>query len=232
MKVGLQTISWGPTPSSLVEFLSCASDLDCAGIELAQAVEVLGSADEIRDQVGKCELKIAGLAGGSLVSRIPYAMVLKPDYLYVDEWDEPAVVNAIRLGLKVAIHPHFCKALNTIQSVRPYLDHFPDVGLILDTAHQYLSDDDVIGAFEKFRERVVSIHLKDWHPKFGKSPQHFARGFTHLGHGILSDVLERLVVAAKLLRYDKWLIIEQDSPPGDPCEYAKKSREWLRTFGV
>jgi sugar phosphate isomerase/epimerase len=232
MKLGLQTISWGSTPMSVDGILACAQTLGCEGVELAQIVDLLGSVEQISDQASQRGLRIAGLAGGSLRSRIPYAAPLGVDYLYIDEWDENSVREAIERGLTVAVHPHFCKSLSTVESVRPYLDRFPDLRLILDCAHQYLANDDVVAAMETYHERVISIHLKDWHPRFGKSPQHFARGFTHLGGGVLGEILTRMVLTIKRFDYQGWVIIEHDSPPGDPCEYAKRSREWLRTYGI
>jgi sugar phosphate isomerase/epimerase len=232
MKIGLQTISWGACPGGVGELVRCASCLDCVGIEFAQALDVLGPIDELLATITASSIRIAGLAGGSLAARLSPALRIRPDYLYADEWDQEAVERALDAGLTVALHPHFCKHLDTIESVVPYLEKYPELGLILDTAHQYLANDDVLEMYKLFAARVVSIHLKDWQPRFGRSPQHFARGFTYLGGGILGDNIRQLLLSTKERDYSGWLIIEQDSPPGAPCEYAGKSREWLRTLGI
>lgn len=133
---------------------------------------------------------------GALTSRILAAEVLRPDYLYLDEWDKPAVLEAFNHALKIGLHPHYCKELETVSDAMPYLQRCPELGLILDTAHQYMSDDSTTRAFETSRDRVVAIHLKDWQPRFGRSPQGFARGLTFLGGGVLREQLEQIINAA------------------------------------
>src|SRR5579875_714673 len=138
MKIGLQTISWGQNPESLDEIACCAADLGFGGLEFAQSLDALGALDTIQDTLKTRHLAVAGLAGGALTSRILAAEVLRPDYLYLDEWDEPAVLEAFNHALKIGLHPHYCKELETVSDAMPYLERYPELGLILDTAHQYL----------------------------------------------------------------------------------------------
>jgi len=232
MKLGLQTLGWGTNVEALAASSECAADMGCDGIEIGQPLNALGKAEYISQTVQGHGLRIAGLAGGALRSRMDRVGSLRPEYLYVDEWDQTAVLDAMSRGLTVALHPHYYKRIDTIKSARYYLDKFPKLGLILDPAHQYLCDDDALQALKTFQRRVVSIHLKDWQPNHGRSPQLFGRGFTYLGNGILKRHLKELVAYALRIQYSGWLIIDHESPPRDPCEYARRSREWLRSMEI
>lgn len=232
MKVGLQTISWGSQIDNIQALAETAQQLGYQGIEFAQRVETLPSSEGLALLLKEHDLAFVGFAGGCLSDRISYASRLSPCYLYTDEWDEAAIREAIGEGFIVGLHPHKYKDIDTIAKAEPYLVDFPELGLILDTAHLHLTGDDVVQGFRKHEKRVLAIHMKDWTDRFGTAPLRFARGFAALGRGVLGSVLEDMVSALLDSSYDGWVIVEQDSPDGNPEECARISREWLHNHGI
>lgn len=231
MKIGIQTISWGTRIDDLRLLAAQVSHLGYQGLEFAQNVNTLGSPDELCRILNEHQLSAVGFAGGSLRSRAAYAQLLQPQYLYIDEWDETEVREAMGIGYTIGIHPHLYKSIGSMREADKYLQKFPQLKLIADTAHLYLAGDNVLETLEKYGDRVNAVHLKDWTSRFGRSPFRFARGFTELGRGELSQLLEAIVEYLQTIDYRGWVIVEQDTPNGDPVDSARVSREWLRGRG-
>jgi sugar phosphate isomerase/epimerase len=232
VKIGLQTILWGTTFHNMNVVAANARQLGYEGLEFAQTVDTLGGAAKLRQLLDGYDLHPVGLTGGSLRSRIEYAVELAPSYLCIDEWEEESVARAIKKGLRVGIHPHLYKTVATMCDAESYLREFPELGLILDTAHQYLADDNVLNAIKDHHNRILAIHLKDWSSRYGRSPFRYARGFCPLGTGELGDVLEDTIQYLIQSDFDGWLIVEQDTPYGNPMDSARISREWLKERGL
>jgi len=233
MKLGLQTISFGPKLPALATTLGRISDLGFDGVEFAQRVETFGlTGGELRKLLDSLDLVPCGLAGGSLQNRLEYAETLLPEYLYIDEWDEPVVRAAMDRGFVVALHPHFYKDIETISLAERYLQTCPDLRLILDTAHAALAGDDCLAGLGKHLDRVAAIHFKDWNNRHDRSPLRFARGFCALGRGSLGSTLELVLRTLVDANFQGWLIVEQDTSYGDPLDCAKESLDWLCTHGL
>jgi len=158
--------------------------------------------------------------------------MLQPQYLYVDEWDETEVQEAMDRGYTIGIHPHLYKSIGSIREADPYLQKFPQLKLIADTAHLHLAGDDVLQTLERYGDRVIAVHLKDWTSRFGRSPFRFARGFNELGQGDLKELLQSVVAYLQRADYRGWIIVEQDTPNGSPIDSARISREWLSQRGL
>lgn len=231
MKLALQTISWGPSILDLRELLTRARDLGFQGVELAQLPQNLGPVDRLVRLAQETGVRIAGLAGGSLAERMEFARATSTDYLYLDEWEETAVADAISSHLRVGVHPHMFKTLGRVEDAVPYLTRFPQLGLILDVAHSCLAEENTVEELRRFRDRLLAVHLKDWTPRFGRSPFRFARGFVALGQGILSDTLLRVTSELASTSFEGWLVVEQDTAHGDPFDCARQSLDWLRDNG-
>jgi len=231
-KIGIQTISWGSRIEDINLALSQIGQLSYNGVEFAQSVDVLGPAAELGKMLNEYKLCPIGLAGGSLLSRVEYAQQLDPEYLYTDEWDESGIALALEKGYVVGLHPHIYKSIGSLRTAEECLQKYPQLRLIVDTAHFYLTGDDVIETLKRYEDRVIAVHLKDWTSRFGKSLFRFARGFTELGKGDLRGLLDSVVSHLMKSQYEGWIIVEQDNPNGEPEESARISREWLRARGL
>lgn len=232
MRVGLQTISWGDRIVDLDGLVKVAAGLGYQGLEFAQKPDALPPAHKLKSLLAEHNLCLAGLAGGDLGHRVEYASSLDSVYLYADEWDEHAVSLALERGFIVGLHPHRYKGIETIADTEPYLDRHPRLGLILDTAHQHLAADDIVSGLSRHASRVVAVHFKDWTRLYGTSPLRFARGFVALGQGELGDLLEQTLSALVKRAYEGWIMVEQDTPHGDPAAAARVSRQWLAERGL
>jgi len=228
MRVGLQTITWGAALPEPKSFGRDVREAGFEGLEFAQRVAMLGPATAWRDALAQYQLVAIGLAGGALADRVSYAHDLGCLYLYADEWDEAGVAAAIKTGLRIGLHPHVYKEMDTVAKAEVYLGRFPELGLVLDTAHLYLAGDDFLGALKRYASRVWAVHLKDWSSRYGIAPLRFARGFTSLGDGDLASFLDDVVCCLQEIHYQGWLVVEQDhSSALSPFESAKRSRAWL-----
>lgn len=232
MKIGLQTIVWGTTFQDMNSVVGVARQLGYEGLEFGQIPERLGPASDLRRLLADNEIYPVGLTGGSLQSQIEYGEQLRPYYLCTDVWDQAAVISASEKGLRVGIHPHIYKTLETIRDADRYLREYPKLGLILDTGHQYLADDDILEAIGNYHDRILAVHLKDWNSRYGRSPFRYARGFCPLGTGKLHTLLEKTIKRLIGLNFDGWIIVEHETPYVDAMDCAKVSREWLRAQGV
>jgi inosose dehydratase len=121
----------------------------------------------------------------------------------------------------------------------------PDlVGICLDTGHYSYSFGNPRDAIRQYGRRIRYIHLKDVDPavreRVASNGLDFygavrAGVFTPLGRGCaqIGDVVSDLLSAG----YQGWLVAEQDvlmplAKGGTPFENARKSREFLRQFGL
>jgi sugar phosphate isomerase/epimerase len=232
MRLALQTVSLGPMFRDFDAVAERIRSLGYEGVELGQMPAALEPASKLAATLHATKLTLAGLAGGSLQSRLAIAAELRPAYLYVDEWEPEAVEQAMELQLRLALHPHAYKPLGSLQAARRLLTDVPTLKLIVDVAHSYLADEDPIDAFEQHWPRIVAVHLKDWTHRYGRTPFRFARGFTALGSGQLGQQLDRVVQELKRRSFEGWLVVEQNTPHGDPLDCARESRDWLRDHGI
>jgi sugar phosphate isomerase/epimerase len=231
-RVGIQTISWGPWIEDLASVLESLCTLGYHGVEFAQPLRNLPSPDALRTLFASSGLTLLGLAGGDLMARTAFGQHCQPLYLYADEWDQRGIDQARSNGLRVALHPHVFKGIGSIAVAAEKLDTSPDLSLIVDTAHVYLAGEDFVAETEKYLDRIIAVHLKDWNSSYGRGANSFARGFTRLGRGELSDMIKRLVDLLLTHNYSGWVVVEQDTPEGDPLDCAAESRQWLRDLGV
>lgn len=232
MKIGIQSISWGTQIDDFAAFAKSVREAGYDGVEISQKTRHLCPPSELRAILDDAGIALVGLAGGSLIDRASFAEFAKPVYLYCDECDVDAITSALDESLTVALHPHYHKPIESVAQALPLLERFPALKLILDTAHSYLVGDRIVDLLRRHIDRVVAVHLKDWTNRYGRSPYRFARGFTPLGEGMLEETLQQTVRWLADNDFDGWVIVEQDTPHGEPVDCAVKSRTWLRCNGI
>jgi len=137
-------------------------------------------------------------------------------------------------GIAVGLHNHLGSPVESQSELETFLTQCPGAGLILDTAHLAAADGDPVEIVNKYGDRIISVHLKDWfvtHPEIGldRWPQ---RGrFCELGAGNIG--MDNIAVMKALVQagYDGWILIEQDTHLQDPLVDLKHSRDVLREAG-
>lgn len=137
-------------------------------------------------------------------------------------------------GIQVGLHNHLGSPVESQEQLEDFLRRCPTCGLILDTAHLAAADGDAVEIVQKYGDRLVAVHLKDWlltNPEIGLE-QWFRRGrFCELGAGNIGldniAVMKAIVAAG----YDGWIFVEHDTHLQDPLKDLAISREYLRQAG-
>jgi inosose dehydratase len=145
-------------------------------------------------------------------------------------------------GLRTVFHHHCAGFVETPDEIARFLELTdPDaIGLVFDTGHFAFGAGhcDVLQGFERFRERIRYIHLKDCHPEIAR--QAYVNRwdyFEALRHGVFCELGKGGVDFPAVLQwlreqsYDGYVLVEQDVLPGmgAPRESARRNREYLHS---
>lgn len=250
MRVGIQTVSWGPRPRiSINTMLEEAKRAGYEGVELMQDPRVLGEPEQLVTALQDHGLTLLGFSGGSVEERIEYVRRLEKlmgdqppsfgwgiriyknkdmtrPYVYVDEWREDHHAPLLKqTDVVLALHPHMFTTVQTATEAARVLDAHPELSFLPDTAHLAIAGDDPVRAIELNFSRLAAVHLKDWTAEFGRAYPFYARGFVHLGVGTVP--VKTVVGMLEKMNYVGWLVVEQDWA-ANPFASAEASRVWLR----
>jgi signal transduction histidine kinase/sugar phosphate isomerase/epimerase len=235
MKVGIQTILWGTKVPDLAGMLGQIASYGFQGVEFAQSPRALPTLPQLLSLLETHNLELVGLAGGTLRERVAYCGDFRPNYLYVDTWDETEGIAALEAGFTLALHPHLFKNIsrlaNAVKLLQQYRPKYGDrIRLLPDTAHMYIAGDDPAAAIQKHKDVLAGVHLKDWTGRYGRSYHRYARGFVELGRGEVG-----LDAALKELRPPvrcPWLVVELDTSSSEQSETLRALAEWLADRGL
>jgi len=140
------------------------------------------------------------------------------------------------MGIKVVFHNHVGTYVETEAETGRLLEE-TDPALVswcLDCGHLAYGGGDNLRALEKYGNRVGYVHIKDVDgqvlQKSRENGWSFAQAlksyiFAPLGEGIarVPEVIDSLRQAG----YTGWVVIEQDTTPGDPTKVAERNRHYL-----
>jgi inosose dehydratase len=138
--------------------------------------------------------------------------------------------------VKVVFHNHVGTYVETQDETARLLDETDPqlVGWCFDCGHLAYGGGDNLEMIERYGNRIGYVHIKDLDKSILEQAKthgwSFAQAlksyiFAPLGQGAarIPDVVEKL----RLADYEGWVVIEQDTTPGDPTETARKNREYL-----
>lgn len=140
---------------------------------------------------------------------------------------------AAKYGVKAAVHNHLGMAVETMEQVEEYLKRCPDGGLILDDAHLAAAGGDPVRIIEKYLDRIVAVHVKDYvyidrsNPNWWESIR-----FCELGAGEMGDINKEVLTLLVKKGYDGWVYIEHDTHLQQPEKDLAISREYMRKCGI
>jgi len=146
-------------------------------------------------------------------------------------------------GLRTVFHHHCAGYVETPEEIARFLELTDPggIGLVFDTGHftYGAGHADVLGALERYGDRVWYIHFKDCDPDVAAR----ARAeewdyFAALRHGVFCELGKGAVDFPAVLRwlaarrYEGYVLVEQDVLPGmgAPEESARRNREYLRSI--
>lgn len=135
-------------------------------------------------------------------------------------------------GIRTAVHNHLGTKVETQEQLETFLEKCPDAGLIFDIGHLGAAGGNVREIFDKYYDRIVAVHLKDWKIDPKNAVWKGTGYFCALGEGVLAEE-NRYVVENCIKRgFDGWILVEQDTHMREPLEDLKQSRELIRTWGL
>ena len=140
------------------------------------------------------------------------------------------------VGVQLVFHNHVGTYVETEEETRRLLDVTDPslVGWCLDCGHLTYGGGDTLNMLQKYGQRVGYVHIKDvdgeilqrslrerW--SFHSALKAFI--FAKLGQGIVN--IPAVIGALKDDGYGGWLVVEQDTTPGDPTRVARENRVYL-----
>jgi inosose dehydratase len=143
-------------------------------------------------------------------------------------------------GYEPTLHPHTSTFVESPQEIERALE-LTDIGVLVDTGHLLLGGSDPIASIRSWGARVTYVHVKDVRLDVVRGVvaeradvlEGWRRGmFCELGQGDV-DLLA-FFAALRDVRYDGWVVVEQDRIPREGEELAEsamaqvRNRDWLR----
>lgn len=122
------------------------------------------------------------------------------------------------------------RADSLIEDCKYIIDNAPDVGFVLDAGNFFCVREDVLTAYEVFRDRIVHSHIKDWeYNEFGRIVRSYMPPLRSavMGKGLLP--LDTLITRMRDDGYSGSLLLEVNGRPFD-TELLDKSAEYLLSF--
>lgn len=156
-----------------------------------------------------------------------------------------AVACAVRddTGLRTVFHPHCGGYVETAAEIGELMTRTDParLGLCLDTGHLVYAGADPLAVLADHQSRIWHVHFKDCDPAVAQKAREQGLGylaavrsqlFCELGRGSV----DFRAVAAALgdMKYDGWIVVEQDVFPGSgtPADSAERNRRFLRKLGL
>jgi len=246
MKFGVADYGMNVYEGGLFDIEQRLEDLKKIGYDGTERLEAVSPSDAIQKAAlyRRCGADFATCRGPSVQTGTEWTAALGKEYVWVqvgggsfDAFCRQASTQAQlakRWGIKVALHNHMGSAVETQQQLEEFLKRCADCWLLFDTAHLAATSGDCLAIAEKYADRIVALHLKDWimtKPELGldKWPQ---RGrFCELGAGNIG--LDNAAVLKTVAKkgFDGWVHVEQDSHLQDPIKDLAVSRKYLRDAG-
>ena len=146
-------------------------------------------------------------------------------------------------GLRTVFHHHCAGYVETPDEIARFLELTDPgaIGLVFDTGHYAYGAGhcNVMQGLERFKERVVYMHLKDCQPEVARQARiNEWDYFEALRHGVFCELGQGDVDFPAVLQWLKknsyagYTLVEQDVLPGmgAPKESARRNREYLRSI--
>ncbi|MFA7636695.1 MAG: sugar phosphate isomerase/epimerase [Monoglobales bacterium] len=141
--------------------------------------------------------------------------------------------TAAKYGLKVGIHNHLGSLVESQQELVDFLKACPETGLILDDAHLAGANGNPIEIIEKYFNRIVAVHVKDYVIKDASAIEWYNRlRFCGLGGGEMGSLNKEVIKLLVKKGYDGWIYLEHDTHLQEAEIDLKISREYIKSCGL
>jgi inosose dehydratase len=156
-----------------------------------------------------------------------------------------AVARAVfqETGLRTVVHHHCAGYVETPAEISELLARTDPalVGLCLDTGHYLFGGGDPLSGLRQHAQRIWHVHFKDCHPAIAaRSKEQDLDYFGAVRAGVFCELgqgeIDFATIKAELdkLKYDGWIVVEQDVLPGmgTPKASAQRNRDFLKSIGL
>lgn len=229
MRFAISSLHLGPDLVEPKKFFDAAFLAGFQGVEIAQSPNrIKASATELLGMATKRNLKISGFVFGRLEERQSFAEQTHSDYLVLSEWDDE-IRRSLPSSSSVspALHPGAFRPVKTIFDAYQLVAGSSSAKLAIDTAHQFVLNDNIEKILELDLELVAAVHLKDWTPKFGRSIYDYQRGVSKLGSGAFGSQIRHLLEGLQDAGFSGWLVAEHDFLVTGPWQDIFDQADWL-----
>jgi sugar phosphate isomerase/epimerase len=246
MKFGVADFGMNVWDGALFDIEERLTALREIGFDGTERLEVVSEADALTKAAAyrKAGMDFATCRGPNAQVTIQWTAGLGKDYVWtnVNGKDLDTYCRQVnrqveicaQYGIKVGCHNHMGSPVESHEEVEKFLAECPDAWLIFDTAHLAGADGDCMEIAEKYSERIVAMHMKDWfvtNPEIGMDNWTNRGRFCELGAGNVG--LDNAAVLRTVVDrgFDGWVHVEQDTHLRNPLEDLSTSREYLRSAG-
>ena len=241
MKIGIADFGMNVWYGACYNYEDRLSDVKKIGYDGLERLQPI-SAEDALDKAA--ELKRRGMdfatcRAPSFEASIKWTAALGKKYIWIDldgTSDEEYYRRTNYLadaceayGLKAILHNHLGSRVETQEQLERFLQNCPKAGLVFDTGHLAGAYGNPLEITEKYLDRIVSLHVKDFVYKDRDNSTWYERlRFCGLGKGEMGDVNAEVVIYLIKNGYDAWVLVEHDTHLQDPLKDLEESRIYLR----
>jgi inosose dehydratase len=218
----------------------------------AQGIDVAVKTAKLMSDAGyKNAFIVLADENGSIPERTNNAGRVTPEMgLSKDEWkifcegaNELAGKVKQETGLRAVFHHHCAGYAETPEEIDTLIEGTDPnlVGLVLDMGHYKFGGGDPLEALKKYASRIWHVHFKDCHEEIAlKSRTEGWDYFRSVREGVFCELgkgsvnFKAITDELNNMKYDGWIVVEQDVLPGmgNPKECALRNRNFIKTLGL
>ena len=250
LKIGIADYGMNVWEGGFFDYRQRLVDIKAIGYEGLERLRPVTEADAINTaaDVKRLGMDFATCLGPNVETSLRWTAALGKEYVWIEvqarNFDDfcrqvnVQVKAGERYGVKTALHNHLGSLVETQEQLDEFMKRCPDAGLLLDTGHLAVAGGDALLSADKYYDRLVAVHLKNWVSTDVNAKEWYMRGyFTGLDyipegeHPVYVPNAE-VIALLKARGFDKWIMVEHDTHLQEPLVDLKASRDWMRAQGI
>jgi len=246
MKIGVADYGMSVYEGGSYDFEARLEQLKAIGYEGIEGCPAISPADALHNagRFRRMGMDFATCSGPNHQTTIEWTAALGKSYVWAysraKDFDtfcrqvNIQVENCQHWGIRGGLHNHLGSLVESQAQLEAFLAKCPDCGLILDTAHLAAAGGNCVEIVQKYANRLVALHMKDWlltNPETGLDRWSKRGRFCELGAGNIGLDNAAVLKAVKACGYDGWVLVEQDTHLQDPIKDLAISRKYLQKAG-